>query len=234
MSKAKGWIAVYRSIREHWLYGKEPFDKFHAFIDLIFRAQFEDTKVFVKGQLAELKRGQLLVGSETLSEKWQWSRGKVKRFLNMLESEGMIKQNGTALGTVVTIENYSKYQDVRTTDGTTDSTADDTTDSTADGTHINNITIKTIKQKNNKYICPHLGTAENVLLTEEELEKLKERFPYDWQDRIDKLSEYMASKGKRYKSHYMTMLTWARRDEEKKPSKKSDNKFADLKIGRER
>ena len=56
------------------------------------------------------------------------------------------------------------------------------------------------------------GANQNVLLTDEELEKLKERFP-DWQRRIDDLSYYIASTGKTYSSHYMTILNWARADE---------------------
>ena len=51
----------------------------------------------------------------------------------------------------------------------------------------------------------------NVLLTDEELGKLKEFFP-DYQDRIERLGEYIASKGVRYKSHYATILAWARKD----------------------
>ena len=65
-----------------------------------------------------------------------------------------------------------------------------------------------------------MGEFKNVLITEEELEKLKERFPYDWKDKINNLSAYIASKGKRYKSHYATILTWARK-EEKPPQEKS-------------
>ncbi len=56
------------------------------------------------------------------------------------------------------------------------------------------------------------GEFGNVKLSEEELEKLKERFPYDWRGKIDDLSSYMASKGKRYKSHYATILNWARKE----------------------
>ena len=51
----------------------------------------------------------------------------------------------------------------------------------------------------------------NVLLTDDELAKLKERFP-DWSERIDDLSLYLSSTGKSYKSHYSTILNWARRD----------------------
>ena len=60
------------------------------------------------------------------------------------------------------------------------------------------------------------GEYSNVLLTDEELDKIKTKFP-DWQDRIERLSGYIASKGTRYKSHYATILNWARRDKEQKP-----------------
>ncbi|WP_440483886.1 hypothetical protein, partial [Salmonella enterica] len=47
------------------------------------------------------------------------------------------------------------------------------------------------------------GDAENVLLKNEELEKLKNKFPNDYQERINNLSYYIASKGAKYKNHYM-------------------------------
>lgn len=58
------------------------------------------------------------------------------------------------------------------------------------------------------------GEDGNVLLTDDELAKLKERFP-DWSERIDNLSLYLSSTGKSYKSHYSTILNWARRDANK-------------------
>lgn len=56
------------------------------------------------------------------------------------------------------------------------------------------------------------GEYKNVLLTDEELDKLKADYPQDWQQRIDRLSEYIESSGKRYKNHYATIKAWARRD----------------------
>lgn len=58
------------------------------------------------------------------------------------------------------------------------------------------------------------GEYSNVLLTDEELDKLKAEYPGDWQARINKLSEYIASTGKAYKSHYATIRSWARKDME--------------------
>jgi predicted phage replisome organizer len=62
------------------------------------------------------------------------------------------------------------------------------------------------KPKKHKY-----GEYNNVLLTEEELDKLKAEYA-DWKDRIDRLSAYVASTGKAYKSHYATIRNWARKD----------------------
>lgn len=64
------------------------------------------------------------------------------------------------------------------------------------------------KIKKNKY-----GEYENVLLTDEEFQKLQNEYP-DYLDRIENLSSYMASTGKSYKSHYATIKNWAKKDKE--------------------
>lgn len=55
------------------------------------------------------------------------------------------------------------------------------------------------------------GEYSNVLLTDDELEKLKDEYT-DWEERIERLSSYVASTGKAYKSHYATIRNWARKD----------------------
>ena len=55
------------------------------------------------------------------------------------------------------------------------------------------------------------GEYNNVLLTDDELNKLKTEYS-DWEERIERLSSYVASTGKRYKSHYATIRNWARKD----------------------
>lgn len=58
------------------------------------------------------------------------------------------------------------------------------------------------------------GEYGNVLLTDDELGKLKDEYPTSWQQLIDRLSGYIASKGDKYKSHYATIKNWARKDEQ--------------------
>ena len=55
------------------------------------------------------------------------------------------------------------------------------------------------------------GYYNNVLFTDADLEKLKTEFP-DWEQRIERLSEYIASTGKSYKNHLATIRAWARKD----------------------
>lgn len=58
------------------------------------------------------------------------------------------------------------------------------------------------------------GEYSNVLLTDSDMQKLQAEFPTDWDERIERLSAYMASTGKGYKSHLATIRNWARRDSE--------------------
>lgn len=73
------------------------------------------------------------------------------------------------------------------------------------------------------------GEHKNVLLTDEEYAKLQERFPTDYEAKIETFSEAIARKGYKYKSHYLAILDWARRDAKKAPQQTaSSNPFLDL------
>ena len=59
------------------------------------------------------------------------------------------------------------------------------------------------------------GRYQNVFLTDEEMADLQASFPTVWGQYIEKLSEYMASTGKRYQSHAATIRRWAGEDAKK-------------------
>ena len=65
-----------------------------------------------------------------------------------------------------------------------------------------------------KEVRHQYGEYKNVLLTDTDLEKLKAELPGTYQDYIERLSRYMASKGVSYKSHLATIRNWARKDAE--------------------
>lgn len=72
-----------------------------------------------------------------------------------------------------------------------------------------------IEERKNSSFSParhRYGEYNNVLLSDEELEKLKAELPDSWEQYIQDLSSYMASTGKSYKSHLATIRNWARKD----------------------
>lgn len=83
-----------------------------------------------------------------------------------------------------------------------------------------------LKEKINKKEKPQkhkYGQYQNVLLSDDELEKLKIEFPVDWEERIERVSEYCASKGATYKNYLATIRNWARKERPKiVPVKKND------------
>jgi len=76
--------------------------------------------------------------------------------------------------------------------------------------------IRLDKISKEKYIKRKYGSFENVELTDEEYQKLKDRFS-DYEEKIENLSSYIASKGDKYKSHYATILNWSRKDSDEMP-----------------
>ena len=72
-----------------------------------------------------------------------------------------------------------------------------------------NVPTKTIRHK--------YGSYKNVLLSDEDMEKLMTEFPHDGIERIERLSEYIASTGKKYKNHLATIRSWSRKDADQKP-----------------
>jgi predicted phage replisome organizer len=67
-------------------------------------------------------------------------------------------------------------------------------------------------KKNNKPVRHKYGEYKNVLLSDDDIQKLQDEFPFDYQDRIETLSSYIASTGKTYKNHLATIRNWAKND----------------------
>lgn len=116
MSSDKGFIKLYRDIRGHWIWS-DP-EMFRAWVDILMMVNHKDNKIIFDGQLVVVKRGSVITSLRKLSAKWEWSKGKTSRFLDMLESDGMIKQKRDTKKTLLSVENYGVYQSEKATRGT--------------------------------------------------------------------------------------------------------------------
>ncbi|WP_338627586.1 hypothetical protein QJR52_06715 [Clostridium baratii] len=164
-----GWQKVYRDITKHWLWEDKPFSRGQAFIDLLLMVNHQDKKILFNGDLIEVKRGSRITSLRQLGESWGWSRTKVKKFLEQLEKDEMITVKSDSKKTVVSIENYSVYQDSKNSDMTVKSHENDSEMTEKDHIDDSEMTLKDTN-KNDK---EGYKNEKN----EEEGEECKENIP---------------------------------------------------------
>lgn len=86
------------------------------------------------------------------------------------------------------------------------------------------------KKRGEKPVKHRYGEHQNVLLSDEELEKLQERYPDDYLQKIESLSDYMKRVGKKYADHYLTLLKWLKEDADKSRDKGGGKKANQLEL----
>lgn len=117
-----GHVKINRKAYAEDEFWNEPrvFSRWEAWEDLIQLASWKPRKQLVKAVLVTLDRGQLLASERFLAERWQWSRGKVRRFLDLLCEMERIEIGDHLtdhVGRIVTLCNYDRYQSVQAADG---------------------------------------------------------------------------------------------------------------------
>jgi hypothetical protein len=106
----EGFILLHRKIINNPYYFSETFTRSQAWIDLLLIANYKPGIFYKRGIRVEVKRGQVGYDTGSLAERWRWSIGKVKRFLNELEMDKQIVQQKTNVTTLISINNYNTYQ----------------------------------------------------------------------------------------------------------------------------
>ncbi|HDI3354620.1 TPA: DnaD domain-containing protein [Listeria monocytogenes] len=127
---SSGWIKIYRSLQEHWIWENEKYLKW--WLDLLLLANHQDMDILINGELITIKRGQKHTSELWLSNRWNADRKQVRKFLELLKKNDMITiTKSRQKGTTYEISNYNDFQgiseEIRTTKGTTIDTTEDTT-----------------------------------------------------------------------------------------------------------
>lgn len=106
----KGWIKLHRDIEGSFLYEDKPFNMLAAWEDMLILTNHKDVKTLSRKKILIVKKGTFVTSLAILGERWGWSRNRVKRFLDLIESEKMITRTSNIKGTVIEIVNWDKYQ----------------------------------------------------------------------------------------------------------------------------
>jgi hypothetical protein len=106
-----GFIKLHRGWRDCQAFKDEPCTQREAWVWLLEHTAWKDCqRRDAQGVLIDVKRGQFHTSIRTLASEWQWSRGRVDRFLNDLKTSHMVSHETGHGGLLITICNYDKYQ----------------------------------------------------------------------------------------------------------------------------
>lgn len=114
-SDDRGYIKCWRKVRAHDFWKDKPFTRGQAWLDMIMRANHCDNKSIYENQVIEIPKGSFIRSERKLAQDWGWSRSKVTRFLRVCEECSMIARKSNPKANHITILNYNKYHEKRTT-----------------------------------------------------------------------------------------------------------------------
>lgn len=191
-----GWIKLHRKITE-WEWYTET-KTFALFLHLILTCNFKPTR----WRGINLHPGESIKSIETLADETHLSVQNIRTAIKNLILTGELTERQHGKHRILMVKKYNDYQI-----GNTESNRVLTGIQQGANREVTADKEGKKGKKDKKHIY---GEHGKVLLSDEELRKLKEKFP-DWEDKIKELDEGIAMKGYKYKSHYLAILQWAKK-----------------------
>lgn len=109
MIKIDGWISLHRKLLDNPVVCKDP-DHIAVWIYLLLNATHSGYDTIFEGSRITLKPGQLITGRKSISSSLKVSESKVQRVLKTFEIEQQIEQQTTPRNRLISILNWSQYQ----------------------------------------------------------------------------------------------------------------------------
>lgn len=203
----EGYIKLHRKITEWEWY--DDANTLRLFLHVLLNANHTSKN----WHGIEIKSGELLTGRFKLAQALKLSEQQIRTSLNKLKLTNVITIKSTSQYSIITIKNWNLYQQNNqqnnqriTNEQPTNNQRITTTKNEENEKNEKNVFIKPTLEEVEDYCKKRkYGEFQNVFLTDEEYTKLKEIYADRLDKAINKLSSYIASKGKKYKSHYAVL-----------------------------
>lgn len=199
---------------------QKSFIMYCDYIEPIKKLKNEDAGILIKAILSYVSEGELIPLSDAADiafsfiktsldrDKIKWEETKEKRSAAGRAggfASAKSKQQANDSNAKQTLANVSKSNDCVANQAVNVSV------NVNDNVNVNDIESTVPSGKRAPKIKKR-GIYENVKLTDADFEKLQSEFPFDWEERIERLSEYIAAKGDKYKCHIAVIRSWAKKD----------------------
>ena len=228
MNTLNGFIKLHRKFTA-WRWYQDPVVK-DVFLHLLLTANFKKTK----WRDLELDEGQLVISYQNVANELGIGVQRVRTAINKLKLTHEITSKSTNKFTVITIVNWREYQlgdDSANIQTNTQTNKQLTNNQQTTNKQLTNNQQQRKNDKNDKNVkndkkrestrahTRTYGQFQNVFLTDEEMHELWKQYPDSYERKIERLSQYIESTGKRYDNHYATLLSWLEQDEKKETAK---------------
>jgi len=211
-SMYRGYFPLWRKITE-WGWYKDSNTK-AVFIHLLLSANFKERHYLGHSVLP----GQCVTGRKTLSVTLGLTEMQIRTALKHLKATNEITIKAHTKFSIITLLNFQKYLPQMPKNNQQDNqqvTNKQPTSNQQITTPYNDNNDKNVKNDKNTSKPEKIKYLDYVLLTVEEHKKLNDLLGRNLDNWIDRLNDYIGSKGKSYKSHYHTILTWFKKDQDK-------------------
>lgn len=106
-----GYIKLYRSLRNHWIWNDA--EKLKWWLDILLEVNHTGKKVNIGFELIDCKRGQSLKSRLEWAKRWRVDKSTVDRFFSLLKKDKMISTENLKKTIRLTVCKYDSYNDVR-------------------------------------------------------------------------------------------------------------------------
>jgi hypothetical protein len=103
-----GWIKLYRSIKDHWIW-QDPI-KFQWWIDILISVNHSGKTINIGYDIFDCKPGQSIRSLKNWADNWNVSKDTVRNFFTLLKKDKMILTENLKKTTRLTVCNYDTYQ----------------------------------------------------------------------------------------------------------------------------
>lgn len=176
-----------------------------------------------------VKRGQWVTSVSKISEQLNISTRSIRTALNHLKSTNEVAIKTTPKYSIITVKNYNQYQKVTKCSIINRQTDDKQVTNDRQQYKKGKEYIKNGKKEREGTLSAH-GLFKNVFLSDVEVDELKHKYPSDYKGKIDRLSKYLETSGKKYNNHFAVLSDWLEKDVSKKPNQKSEDKSSSFDI----
>jgi hypothetical protein len=104
-------IRMLRGWMDARIFAREPYCRGSAWLWLVENAAEQDRRIDHEGRTHTLKKGQLIHSQKFMAKAWRWPTTNVERFIDRLKADAMIETEKLGKGMIITICNYSQYED---------------------------------------------------------------------------------------------------------------------------